>query len=84
MGDFQASLSPALPLPVPVMGVLTLLVADLEVTLDHSNAGTELTQDGERRIGHTLEATSLCNHESNFGPLPPMAQTAQSLVMALG
>lgn len=64
------------------MGVLTLMVADLQVALDHSNAGTEMTRDGERRAGQTTEATSLCSQESHFSPSPPLAQTVQSLVIA--
>lgn len=56
--DVWPSLPPALSLPMPVTGVLTLMVADFKVALDHPNTGTEMTSSDERRTGQTAEATS--------------------------
>lgn len=41
--DFCSSLPPVLPLLVPVIGVLTLIAADLKVALDHSDTRNEMT-----------------------------------------
>lgn len=84
LGDFWALLPPALPLPEPVIGVLTLMVVvtDFQVALDHSKAGTEMARDGKRRSGQTTEATASVARSCISALYHLWPRLWQSLVMA--
>lgn len=49
---------PALPFPVPMIGLLTLMAGNFKVSLNYCNIGTERKRDRVRNTGHMVEATS--------------------------